>query len=270
MIGSGLNRLRRIATADGWQVERRWHAGVLEELGVDMHVEVAAQRLAAQHGLAPPVLEFDPQARVLRMPWVDGVPLEADWPRRAVRRAAMRELLERLRAVPAPHLPRLDLPARVRALHGRLALRDAARADGHSAALHEAIVDWRRAQEPTDATAEAAAHPAGQGVAPCLVHGDLTPGNVIVCDGGALLLLDWEYAHAGGPWDELAALCPAASGDLSDWMAIVPGAARHRFEATRRLRRLLDALWYDLAATLSAAAPAGGPQAGIRPRTEAH
>jgi len=65
MIGSGLNRLRRIATPAGWQVERVWHPGALAELGADMHMEVAAQRLAAQHGLAPPVLEFDPEGNLV-------------------------------------------------------------------------------------------------------------------------------------------------------------------------------------------------------------
>ena len=252
MVGSGLHRLRRIATPDGWQVERVWHPDALAELGVDMHAEVAAQRLAAEHGLAPPVLAFEPAARLMRMPWIEGAPLEPDWPQRASRRAAMRDVLERLRAVPAASLPPLDLSARVQLLHARLAARDAARAAAHSAAVEGALAAWRCASSTAPAYAARAARAAG--ASPCLVHGDLVPGNVLVRGDGALLLLDWEYAYAGGPWDDLAALCAAAEGEpFGDWAAAVPAVERDRFEAMRRLRRSLDALWYALAATLSAA-----------------
>lgn len=262
MIGSGLNRLHRIATAEGWQVERRWHPDALAELGVDMHAEVAAQRLAAAHGLAPPVLGFDPAARSMRMPWVEGAPLEPDWPQRAPRRAAMRDILERLRTVPATALPPLDLPGRVQLLHGRLAARDAARAAAHAPMLQGALAAWRSASASTSG---------GAAAAPCLVHGDLTPGNVLVRGDGSLLLLDWEYAHAGGPWDDLAALFAAAEGEpLAGWASGVPPAERARFEAMRVLRRLLDALWYDLAASLREGSGTGGPQTGIRPPPEAH
>lgn len=259
MVGSGLNRLRRIATPGGWLVERSWHPVVLAEFGADMHAEVAAQRLAAAQGLAPPVLEFDPAARVMRMPWVEGAALEADWADRAGRRAAMRELLGRLRTVPASALPALDLPQRLRWLHDRLAARDPRRAAHHGPAVEAAIGAWSAATDP-------ARSPAVQDAAPCLVHGDLTPGNILVRGDGSLLLLDWEYARAGGPWDDLAGLCAAADGEpFADWVEAVPIAARPRFAAERRLRRCLDALWYDLRAALQAPA-----QAGIRPRPEAH
>ena len=268
MIGSGLNRLRRIETPAGWQVERVWHPGALAELGVDMHSEVAAQRLAARHGLAPPVLDFDPAAGVMRMPWVEGIPLEPDWPRRASRRAAMRDILGRLRAVPATDLTPLDLPERVLLLHGRLAARDAPRASAHASAVEEALAAWRAASARAPSTVGTAA--------PCLVHGDLTPGNILMRGDGSLLLLDWEYAHAGGRWDDLAALCAAAGGEpFADWVSAVPAAERVRFEAMRGLRRTLDALWCALAATLDDAPPADapsvdGPRTGIRPPPEAH
>jgi aminoglycoside phosphotransferase (APT) family kinase protein len=87
-----------------------------------------------------------------------------------------------------------------------------------------------------------------------LVHGDLTPGNILVREDGSLLLLDWEYAHAGGPWDDLAALCAAAEDDaFAGWASSVPVTEHARFAAMRGLRRTLDALWYALAATLGAA-----------------
>jgi len=276
MIGSGLNRLRRIATPTGWQVERVWHPGAIAELGADMHTEVAAQRLAAQHGLAPPVLEFDPVAGVMRMPWVEGVPLEVDWHRRDGRRAAMRGILERLRRVPASGLTPLDLPERVRSLHRRLALRDVARASVHASAVEQALAAWDAASSPGPRSGSQARSAPAAGAAPCLVHGDLTPGNILVREDGSLQLLDWEYAHAGGPWDDLAALCATAEDDLfADWAAAMPVTEHARFRAMRDLRRTLDALWYDLAAALSAAPradalSAAGPQTGIRPRPEAH
>lgn len=259
MEGSGLNRLRRIATPEGWQVERRWHPDAIALLGADMHAEVAAQRLAAEHGLAPAVLAFDPQQGLLRMPWVEGAELEADWPSRPERRAAMQGILDRLRAVPAPGLPRLDLPERVLLLHRRLAARDAARGAVHERALVAALEAWD-ASDPLAATesSDTVADTDAREAVPCLVHGDLTPGNVRVRPDGSLMLLDWEYAHAGGRWDDLAALCAAVDGEpFADWVAAVPPGARARFEATRRLRGLLDALWQGL-------------RTGIRPRPEAH
>ena len=242
--GSGLNRLRRIATPRGWEVERGWPVDAAAELSADMHTEVAAQRLAAAQGLAPPVLAFDPSARTLRMPWIDGRPLETGWTALPERRAAMAALLGRLRAVPAPGLPTLDLPGRMLVLHQRLAARDAPRAALLSDEVAAAVA----------LLASVAAPGGGRGgpQAPrCLVHGDLTPGNILLRDDGTAVLLDWEYSHAGGPWDDLAALCATcdATGDasLEDWVAEVPAAARPRFDATRRARRLLDVLWHALA-----------------------
>ena len=84
--------------------------------------------------------------------------------------------------------------------------------------------------------------------APCLVHGDPTPGNVIIRPDGTLLLLDWEYAQAGGPWDDLAALVAGEPDAPPGWSAEVPSDARPRFDAALRLRRLLDALWHALRA----------------------
>lgn len=247
--GSGLNRLRRIATPSGWEVERQWPGGAAEELGADMHTEVAAQRLAAAHGLAPPVLAFDASARILRMPWVEGLPLEPGWPTLPARRAAMAGVLGRLRAVPAPGLPPLDLPGRILALHRRLAARDARQAALLAGEVGAALDLWERA-------AALDGGPAGAQAPRCLVHGDLTPANILLRDDGKVLLLDWEYSHAGGPWDDLAALCAtfdaAGSAALEDWVAEVPAEARPRFDATRRARRLLDALWYALADRLSA------------------
>lgn len=237
--GSGLHRLRRIEGPDGPVLRREWHPAAAGLLGADFRTEVAAQRLAAAQGLAPPVLDHDPDAGWVSMPWMEGQPLEPDWPQRPARCAAVSGLLARLRSVSAPGLPPLDLAARVSLLHRRLAQRDAVAAARFDAELATALPQWQRTT--TVSSTEAAC-------APCLVHGDLTPGNVLVRPDGSLLLLDWEYAHAGGAWDDLAAMMAGEPRVPAAWASAVPLAERGRFDAMLRLRRLLDALWHALRA----------------------
>ncbi len=237
--GSGLHRLRRIDGPDGPVLRREWHPAAAELLGADFATEVAAQRLAAAQGLAPPVLDHDPEAGWLSMPWMEGQPLEPDWPQRPARAAAVSALLTRLRSVSAPGLPPLDLAARVSLLHRRLAQRDAVAAAGFEAELAAALPLWQRTSSASIEDAAGARR---------LVHGDLTPGNVLVRPDGSLLLLDWEYAHAGGAWDDLAALMAGEPRVPAAWASSVPLAGRGRFDAMLRLRRLLDALWHALRA----------------------
>lgn len=42
---------------------------------------------------------------------------------------------------------------------------------------------------------------------PCLVHGDMRNGNLIVDDDGVAAVVDWELAHVGDPMEDLAWLC---------------------------------------------------------------
>lgn len=64
-----------------------------------------------------------------------------------------------------------------------------------------------------------------------LVHGDLNPPNVLV-DRAALAvtgLVDWEFAHAGGPWEDLGNLLRHANEPalreavLAAYASVVPG-----------------------------------------------
>lgn len=231
--GGGLHRLRRLPGPDGPLLRREWNPAAAQVLGADFEAEVTAQRLAAEQGLAPPVLEVDFEAGWVLMPWIEGRTLESDWPQRKERRAVLHSLLARLRSVRAPSLAPLDLAARAALLQRRLA---------------ERAPDAAAAFEPEVAAACDAWAASVGAQRTCLVHGDLTPGNVLVRPDGAMLLLDWEYAHAGGPWDDLAALVAAEPSSPPEWAAQLPSADRVGFSATLRLRRLLDALWHALRA----------------------
>jgi len=246
MIVSRVNRLQRLRDGRGDLVRREWAPpAVAAALGIDPAVEVAAQRLAAAHGLAPPVIDFDPQARCMLMPFIDGTPLEADWARLPARREAMREVLVRLRAIEAASLPGIDLTERVCALHERLARIDAAAGQRWQPQLERSLLDARR-------LASASTPAAGGGV---LVHGDLIPQNVIVRGDGSLCLIDWEYAHQGHGDEDLAGLAALSAtadtvtAEVAGW-SLEPG----NFGVRRQLRRLLDGLWLELA---SACPPAG-------------
>jgi aminoglycoside phosphotransferase (APT) family kinase protein len=241
VISGAVNRLQRLRDHRGLLVRREWPAPALAAaLGIDPDVEVAAQRLAAEHGLAPPVLEFDPQARFMLMPFVAGVALEADWLERADRRVAMRELFVRLRSIAAPELPGLDLVARVRELHTRLGQLRPEAAGRWQALLESCVSVWQRDGGQRARSADDAE---------VLVHGDLIPRNVIVRPDGSLCLIDWEYAHRGHGDEDLAGLAPghevapAAAQQLLDW-SLQPT----RLSDRRQLRRLLDGLWLELVA----------------------
>lgn len=246
MIASRVNRLRRLRDGRGDLVRREWAPpAVARALGIDPVVEVAAQRLAAAHGLAPPVLEFDPQARCMLMPFIDGAPLEAEWAKLPERRAAMRDVLDRLRAIDATSLPSIDLSERVCELHERLARLDAAAGQRWQPQVERSLLEARRlASTPPRIAGDRA-----------LVHGDLIPQNVIVRGDGSLCLIDWEYAHRGHGDEDLAGLAAlgviadTAVGEAAGW-SLEPG----NFPLRRQLRRLLDGLWLELA---SACPPAG-------------
>ncbi len=45
----------------------------------------------------------------------------------------------------------------------------------------------------------------------CVLHGDLRVGNVIVGPDGLRAVIDWEFAHLGDPWEDVAWAC------VRDW-----------------------------------------------------
>jgi 2Fe-2S ferredoxin len=231
-----VNRVVVLQDERGRVVRREWAAPlVADELGINPDAEVDAQRLAAEQGLAPPVLEYDRTRRFMIMPFVDGEPLEADWSTRPERRRAMRELLSRLRSIDSSSLPTLDVAARLRALYERLERYAPERARRY----------WQELDGCTERMALI------EGSVTSLVHGDLTPENVLVRADGSLCLIDWEYAHRGHGDEDLAGLALATAG-LDDW-SVVPA----EFDVRVRARGLLDDLWRELAAALASDARPG-------------
>jgi aminoglycoside phosphotransferase (APT) family kinase protein len=225
-----VNRVFEVQDARGRLIRREWAAPeVAAALGIDPEIEVAAHRLAASVGLAPPVLDYDPVQRFMLMPVVDGLRLEVDWAQRPERRDAVCALIGQLRDIDASRLPVLDIRNRLLALHERLA-----RCAPHRAQRYQAEVDG--CVDRMMAISSRCS---------VLVHGDLTPENVIVRDNGSLCLIDWEYAHGGHGDEDLAGLALEIRG-LDDW-SLAPA----EFDARVRARRLLDGLWRELAAVLA-------------------
>lgn len=232
-----VHRVQVVRDAQGIRVRREWATiEVCAVLGVDPSAEVAAQRLAAAHGLAPPVLEFDASRGVMWMPFVEGHALETDWVDRPPRLAAMRDLLERLQTIDAQSLPRIDPAERLAELFARLEKVDATGALQFAPAVKDALA---AAGAMTDSMTSG-----NQGGS--LVHGDLSCDNVIVRSDGSLCLIDWEYAHRGRADEDLAGLVASSlpsSALLASW-----SRAPRDFAVRVQIRRLLDAIWYALAA----------------------
>lgn len=245
-MSSGLHRIEFEGPPGERRVHRRWaDAAIAAALGVDPTREVLAQRLAAAAGIAPAVLDFDPLGRSMCMEFVAGERLEVDWLRRTDRRAAMADLLARLRRLSPADLPTLDLATRVRALHDEWTRRAPGQAAEFDATV-TAVLD-------ESASAGVLELPARGSM--CLVHGDLTPTNVLVRGDGSLMLIDWEYAHAGHPLEDLAGLVAELSAtgpDLPDLALLLqgfPGVTDRSLAVRVRLRRLLDVLWKAVAST---------------------
>jgi aminoglycoside phosphotransferase (APT) family kinase protein len=190
--------------------------GVVLRVGADgeragSRTEVAALRLAAEHGLPVPRLlaaDLDgdpPLVLVGQLPGSSAIPAERPRDRlRALGRAAA--ALHAVALSPRPDLPRRDRPI---AGVDFAALR---RRGPRRPLLEEAE---RRAAEPPPAEPDV------------LVHGDLWQGNALWTGDTALAgLIDWDCAGAGPPGVDLgslrcdAALCfgVAAAGDvLEGW-----------------------------------------------------
>jgi thiamine kinase-like enzyme len=169
--------------------------------GLDRAWEARVLQSAAAAGLAPAVEYCDTQRGILLSRWIDGRCWSAAEVRTGPNLGAIAALLRRVHALPLPDLPR------------RMSLRGWI--DYYHSALARSAVGRTADDEALRAAAGARLDRLGTLPAERAVvcHSDLHIGNVLDC-GQALILLDWEYAHASDPWWDLAGW--SANNDLED------------------------------------------------------
>jgi len=240
----------RVANADSGKfgVDRDWERRVLEQ--------VARARLA-------PVVEVClPADGVLVTRWVEGTCWSADEARQADTIAPVAALIRKIHSVRAPVLARAMTPARWIDLYRKaLAQHESAGAAAQSlTALDEQVPRRQKAYErcgPKAAT---------------LCHSDLHRHNLIQ-SGDAFVVLDWEYAHVGDPFWDLAGWLSMndLSGDVAERILTAYLARVPLDDERRRLRILhwfydyVGLLWIRLCGVIrgSAAPVELGALAGI-------
>lgn len=104
------------------------------------------------------------------------------------------EILARLHSVPTDGLPGFEPPGGNPAVAAVDQYRSTLDSVGEPHPAIELGLRWleRHIPEPSRTT---------------LVHGDFRNGNLIVGPDGVRAVLDWELAHTGDPWEDLAWLC---------------------------------------------------------------
>jgi thiamine kinase len=172
----------RVTPSSGASVFVRLAAPHTEQLGADHRNECRVLSLAADAGVAPPVVRCDPSARVLVTQWVDAAPPPTDVEQCVVVAA----LLARLHT--------LALPAGVREVDfGR-----------HAKLLELALPPSRRepALEQVASGVFDRLHETRRALVFC--HHDLHPLNLVWDRSGRPWLVDWEYAGRGDAAIDLA------------------------------------------------------------------
>lgn len=233
LAGGRSNRAFRVTGAAGDFVLRLGlPAEVACRLGVDREAEIAAQRAASAAGIAPRLVHADTHRGILVMEYIPGVEAPSGAAGDPGWRAGLAHLLGVLRGIPVPAgVPSVSLPERLLELHARLHAQDSGAADALVPAVEDGLRGWREAG-------------AGAGAA-CLVHSDPNPANIIRRPDGRLVLLDWEYAHAGDPLEDAAAVGLPAEAC---------GVDAARLDGVRRCQQALACVWEGLRAAAAGAA----------------
>ena len=186
--GSRFNHSFMVPTAAGRFVVRL-SPGADAWLATDRSVERQLHAVAAAAGIAPELIDADPQDRWLITRFVEGTPwTPAQF---ADPRALMRlgGTLQRLHALAPPAAGRFDL---LQALEGYVRRLEAAGAVAPGA-LQTQLTQATRRWELSDA----AARPPG------ILHHDLNASNIIDSPAG-VVLLDWECAAVADPLLDVA------------------------------------------------------------------
>ena len=182
--GRGCNAVWRIETSRGRFV-LRLRGDPVDRPGSLSRNELLAHRLAAQAGVAPPLIDAASDGRWLLMDYI-AEPWTASWLQSAWGLAALGSRLRLLHAIESPEGgERLD-PARIAQGYAELAL-------ARDAALAPAVEQGLRA------VAAASGEMAGISRGVALSHGDLQAANLL---GPSPMLVDWEYSQwADRTWD---------------------------------------------------------------------
>jgi len=200
-----IQRLSHGVVNDTYQVRRGGAAYAMRvaahnppDFGLDRAWEARVLERAAAAGLAPAVEYCDPERGILISRWAPG----RQWLSADVRRRSgisrMAELMRRIHALPMPVPARLMNAGMWIDYYTVAARRNVAPDSDTAAALRTAAGERLAALRSVD---------------PVVCHSDLHTLNLI--DGGdALVLLDWEYAHGGDPYWDLAGW--SANNDFDD------------------------------------------------------
>ena len=215
-----------VTSARGEYVLRLQGAGADDDFW-SQHIRIL--RRAAEHGVAPPVVHVDEDARAVISVRVAGVPLPA----------VLGDLSRRERAI-------ADVVARLRSLH-EIDATGIEERDGVGFARGMWAEQRGRAGFPPWAAAMSSAF---DNIAALLArdarrvvsHNDVNPGNVL-WDGSRAWLVDWEVAGLWHPYYDLAAFVTFLAMDAErafDLLALQEGApvndaARETFTAMRQL-----------------------------------
>ena len=256
--GGLVNRAFLVETGAGRFVLRlNGDAQQARALGVDRRAEIEAQRLAAAAALAPRVVAHAADHAFLVSEFVAGERLDAA---ALATPAGLQRLGATLRG-----MRRLEPSgSTVATLAAGVALIERARrlvAHALERATPGEAAPLRRVLE----SAEQGWRVAGGGTrAPCLVHSDPTPGNVLrVAGRPTLVLLDWEYAHLGDPLQDAAVwwqACPALRGEghaLLEACGLAAEVDARMLAGMASVYAAIDRAWHHLAENAAGIPPGG-------------
>jgi aminoglycoside phosphotransferase (APT) family kinase protein len=216
--------------------ERRWECRLLA--------------LTSAAGLSPAVSACDPVRGILVTRWIEGEVWEADYARSPEALVRIADMVRKIQSLAAPPAPRAMTPRawidyyESGAVAGENRGPLAAAADRHLIALEGM-----------------------PRVAQVLCHSDLHRRN-IVDDAGKCTVLDWEYAHWGDAWWDLASWSAMNELRQSNRSALL-AAYLNRAPSQAQLKRLDTLTWlYDYVCLLwlKRVSPDFAPRAQIEER----
>jgi thiamine kinase len=254
-LGTGLVNETYRVTRDGSVHAMRLAASNRDDLGLDRAWEARVLEGAVAADLAPAPEYCDPRRGILISRWVAGRPWAPDDTRRPSNISRMAEFMRRIHALPIPAPARCMSPAKWIEYYSAAAPWSArgdagatapgvSEAAGAGAAPGTARASSAATVLGAAATQRLAALAALPSVRPALCHSDLHTLNLID-HGGALVLLDWEYAHVSEPFWDLAGW--AANNDFEEPISheLLAGYLGRRPTGDESLRLQLLGWLYD-------------------------